>query len=123
MDAKMSRYFSRRELECSRTGYCNMDPDFLARLDNLREMLGRPVRLSSAYRHHSHPAEASKPAPGWHAKGKAADILCSGEDAYEVVAKAIACGFRGIGIAQTGPHDKRFIHVDTRDTLRVIWSY
>lgn len=118
-----SRYFSPSELRCRHTGYCNMDPDFLVELDLLRSRFGGPLRLSSAYRHPTHPVEAKKPAPGLHAQGKAVDIAVAGTNAHMIVGLAIALGFTGIGVQQLGPVESRFIHIDRRDGPATIWSY
>ena len=45
-----SRHFSRRELQCKHTGYCDMDQGFLDKLDALREAFGAPLVLTSAFR-------------------------------------------------------------------------
>lgn len=116
------QFFTRAEMSCSWTGKCEMDPTFMLMLDSLRLAHGKPIRVSSAYRDPSHPSEAVKPAPGWHTKGKAADLLVSGEDAYKLLRLALSIGFTGIGVKQTGPAEKRFLHVDTRPTPAV-WSY
>jgi len=115
-----SRHFSRRELQCKHTGYCDMDQGFLDKLDALREAFGAPLVLTSAFRHSTHPVEAKKPVPGIHASGRAADISVTGEDAYRLVHLAMELGFGGIGVAQSAKG--RFIHVDTRPK-RTIWTY
>jgi hypothetical protein len=50
--------------------------------------------------------------------GIAADIqINSGSEGYVIVKWAMEMGFNGIGIA------KNFIHVDTRNTVQVMWTY
>ena len=59
-----------------------------------------------------------KNGPGRHAAGDASDIaVVSGSQRFIIVDNAIRLGFNGIGVV------KGFIHVDTRDTARVIWTY
>ena len=115
-----SRYFIRRELECKHTGRCEMDREFMEKLDALRYVMGMPLVLSSAYRDPSHPAEVAKPAPGYHSRGKAVDVLISGPNAHRLVGLAIMAGFGGIGVSQKD--GARFIHLDNRETP-AIWSY
>ena len=55
---------------------------------------------------------------GTHAQGIAADIrINNGNEAYQIIKNAQSMGFNGIGVAKT------FIHVDTRKTMPVIWTY
>ena len=102
--------FAHRELACSETGECEMDPAFMDRLQLLRNHYGHALRITSGYRSPAHSIEVAKPAPGTHAKGRAVDIACAGVDAYDILAEALVCGFTGIGVKQSGEH--RFLHLD-----------
>jgi hypothetical protein len=58
----------------------------------------------------------------------AVDVAVSGNLAYDLIRMAMLHGFTGIGVAQRGPHNKRFIHIDNiinSDTSPrpTIWSY
>lgn len=122
-----SIYFSRDELKCKHTGECEMDPDFMYKLDQLREFYGKPIYLSSAYRDISHPIEKAKAKPGSHTFGKAADIECARQEAHELLRVIMDMGvFTGIGVQQKG--SGRFIHIDTLTIDEgfprpTIWSY
>lgn len=120
-------HFSEDELRCSHTGECHMDPLFMERLEGLRIAFGMPMRLSSAYRHPTHPVEASKDKPGAHSTGCAVDVLVHGREAHRLLKLAMQHGFTGIGIKQKGVHEARFIHLDTLsadDAFRpTVWSY
>ena len=120
-------HFSRHELRCRcGCGRCGMDQAFLVRLEQLRWAFGKPMRLSSAYRCPDHNERISKTGrTGPHTTGRAVDVLVSGEDAYRLVRLALEHGFTGIGIAQRGPHERRFIHLDDLDgpTRPWVWSY
>lgn len=112
------QYFDISEFDCSETGENEMDPDFLDRLDKLRHNCGFPFVITSGYRAATHPEEINKPKPGMHNKGIAADIkVNNGAEKYTLLMYALAMGFTGIGIANT------FIHVDTRTTVPVVWTY
>ena len=95
-----------------------MEQDFLDKLDALREHCGFPFVITSGYRSPSHPIEALKEIPGTHAQGIAADIkMTNSAHRYSLIKAALEHGFTGIGVAGT------FIHVDTRGTVPVIWTY
>lgn len=112
------KYFNLDEFRCSHTGYVEMDEGFLERLDHLRDICGFSFAITSGYRHSTHPIEAKKEKPGTHAQGIAADIMCTnGVQKRLIVEKAMMLNFGGIGVART------FIHVDTRESTPVIWSY
>lgn len=125
MDWVLYPNFSETELRCKHTRQCAMHPDFMARLQKLRTTFGKPMIISSGYRHPTHPVEARKASPGAHALGRAVDVAVEREDAYRLVAFALMHGFTGIGVKQKG--GGRFIHLDDvppgvlpRPT---IWSY
>jgi uncharacterized protein YcbK (DUF882 family) len=124
--------FSVHEMKCKETGICFVDESFMDKLQLLRSDLDRPLTITSGYRDVTHPIEAAKiksgKPGGAHITGKAVDIACDRELAYEVLARATKYGFTGIGIKQKG--DGRFLHLDTisdEDNFHVprptIWSY
>ena len=95
-----------------------MEKDFLSKLDALREYCGFPFVITSGYRSPDHPLEAIKEIPGTHAQGIAADIkITNAAHRYAIIREALSMGFTGIGVARD------FIHVDTRGTAPVIWTY
>ena len=112
------RYFRIEEFDCQETGENKMDPEFLEKLDELRHLCGFPFTITSGYRDPSHSIEAKKDNPGMHTRGIAADIyIGSGVDRYKLLMTAFSMGFTGIGVAKT------FIHVDTRNSQPVVWTY
>ena len=126
----MSQYFSDREVAC-KCGKCDgknhMDDIFMSRLDSLRAVYGAPIYLTSAYRCPAYNAEISSTgANGPHTTGMAVDIMVSGQHAHRIVKLAMAAGFTGIGVKQSGEYSSRFIHLDTLpmgNTRPRIWSY
>jgi len=100
-----------------------MDSKLLGMLDALRKEYGFPIVINSSYRSPDHPIEAAKEKPGEHAYGAAVDIRCvGGEATYLLVAAAIKCGFKRIGISRKS----NFVHVGigypgAPDTT--IWTY
>ena len=112
------KYFKLSEFDCKETGENFMNQDFLIMLDMLREECGFPFIITSGYRSVDHSIEKAKKTPGTHTKGIAADIFVrNGNEKYLIIKYAMKLGFTGVGVA------KNFIHVDTRNTTPVVWSY
>lgn len=116
--------FSEAEFRCKHTGKCEMQPDFMARLQQLRIQFGKPMIITSGYRDRSHPVEATKEAPGVHCTGRACDVAVQGADALRLINLALGLGFTGIGVQQKGAG--RYIHLDDATSgfpRPTIWSY
>ena len=121
-----SPYFTADEMKCSHTGLEMMDPDFMQQLTLLREAWDKPMVITSAYRHDTHPIEARKAKPGAHTTGRAVDIAVQGEDALNLLELILIHDFTGVGIQQKG--SGRFIHIDNLQGQEgwprpTIWSY
>ena len=112
------KYFTKEEFDCQHTGENRMEQEFLDKLDELRDRCGFSFVITSGYRSPSHPIEAKKDVPGTHAQGIAADIkITNAAQRYTIIREALSMGFCGVGVASN------FIHVDTRGTEPVIWTY
>ena len=112
------KYFKREEFNCTHTGNNEMDDTFLEKLDELREACGFPFVITSGYRDPSHPNEVNKENPGTPSEGIACDIrVKNGGERMNIVHQALKLDFGGIGVAKT------FVHVDTRETTPVMWTY
>ena len=113
------KFFAREEFDCQVSGTNNMEQEFLEKLDQLRASCGFPFVITSGYRHPTlHPIEKKKDVPGTHAQGIAADIkITNAADRLKLVTAAIGLGFTGIGVASD------FVHVDTRGSTPVMWTY
>lgn len=125
-----SRYFNYTTdpmLACPHCREQGMHPTFLERLDELREELAFPLRVTSGYRCPVHNAKVSSTGSnGPHTTGRAVDLGVTHWHAYRAVQVALALGFTGIGVKQHG--GGRFIHLDDlpADVGRprpTIWSY
>jgi uncharacterized protein YcbK (DUF882 family) len=115
-------YFTKAEFDCKHTGKNDMQPEFMAKLQLLREKYGKPMIITSGYRHWTHPVEARKGhTTGEHTRGTCADISCtSGADRYQIVQLALQLSFPRIGIA------KNFIHLGIGGAglpSPTIWDY
>jgi len=113
------KYFTLDEFACQETGENEIKPEFVERLDALRDACGFPFTITSGYRSPRHSIESKKPnGPGQHASGIAADIaVTGGHQRFIIVNNAVQLGFTGIGVA------KGFVHVDIRDTTPMAWCY
>lgn len=122
----MYKYFTEEELECKHCQSRGIDPEFMKKIDALREKMGFSFHVTSAYRCPDHPIEARKASPGAHASGRAIDIGVSHEKAYRLVQGALEAGFTGIGVNQK--NNSRFVHLDDLEDSEGrprphIWSY
>ena len=114
--------FSAIEFNCRHTGQNEMKHEFMKLLQAWRTEYGKPVRVTSGYRHWSHPVEARKGhTTGEHTRGTCADIACdNGADRFTMVRLALKHGFSRIGIA------KGFLHLGIGGQglpQNIIWDY
>ena len=89
------KYFKVEDFNCQETGENEMHPEFIKKLDHLREICGFPFIITSGYRSPNHSLERSKPnGGGSHTKGIAADIRASGgSERYQIQKHAYAFVF------------------------------
>jgi zinc D-Ala-D-Ala carboxypeptidase len=127
----ISKYFKTEEFKC-KCGICDstgneMNPIFISRLNDLREIVGFPLIVSSGYRCPKYNNKVSTTGEkGPHTTGKAVDFSVNGENAYHVLRTALEIGFSGVGIKQNGI--SRFIHLDILTEREGyprprVWSY
>ena len=105
-----------------------MDEGFMFRLVLLRESLGFPLMITSAYRSPEHNAKVGGKSRSAHLRGRAVDIAISGDKAHRLVRMALLLGFTGIGIRQRGDYRYRCVHIDDIEKAPgiprpSIWSY
>ena len=112
---RLARNFTVEELACPHCGVCEMDPDFVARLQHMRDIVGRPIIINSAYRCAFHEWSVGGTG-GNHPWGRAADLhaptRAEKRELYEAAQRA---GMLGFGKYQT------FLHVDTTSARE--WFY
>lgn len=125
------QFFRPAEFAC-KCGRCKSDGtemslDVVNKLDQLRERMKIPLRVTSGYRCPDYNAQVSTTGRnGPHTTGRAADIAVAGPDAFRLVRHCTLGGwFTGIGVHQRGDHAKRFIHLDDLDGdgRPWIWTY
>lgn len=103
--------FTPKEIACKGTGLILIDPYSMDCLQMLRNRLGVPIIINSAYRSESHNKAVGGAPNSQHRLGKAFDIRLTDSvkrDGLKLWARQ--CGFKGIG-----DYDN-FCHIDTRDT-------
>ena len=125
---QLTKNFSRAELACKHCGELHMPVADIDRLQRLRDRVGHVLIVSSGYRCPTYNNVVSKTGrDGPHTKG-AVDIAIHGPEAFHLLVAALALGYTGIGVNQTGPLEKRFIHLDAIDDTAelprpALWSY
>ncbi len=100
--------FSPAEIACRGSGAILIDAAALDRLQALRDVLGKPLIVRSAYRSPAHNRAVGGAARSQHLLGVAFDISMANHDpdAFEIAARA--AGFTGFGFYPRSG----FIHVD-----------
>ena len=106
---QISKNFKLKEFQCKDgSQLVKVDSQLLNRLQRLRDLVGKPIIITSGYRTISHNKKVGGSKNSLHLQGKAADIKVNGIDPGQLSKQAEKVGFNGIGIYKT------FIHVDTR---------
>lgn len=113
-------YFKMSELECPcGCGLFNMEPSFIALLNETRAKYGKAMRITSGCRCENHNNKIGGKPESWHLSGLAVDVAVNEPSARaKLIGAAFDLGWRGIGVAHT------FVHLDmgTRPT-RLVWLY
>jgi hypothetical protein len=94
-----------------------MEPEFLEKLDEARDIAGIPFVISSGKRCPKHNKEVGSTSTN-HTLGVASDIRCTnGPARFKIIKALIEVGFSRIGVAKT------FIHCDANMLPSSIWFY
>jgi len=102
------RNFSPAEIACRGTGKLRINATALDKLQALRDLLGKPLILRSAYRSPEHNRAVGGATRSKHMEGAAFDIAMANHDPVAFEAAARAVGFLGLGFYPRSG----FIHVD-----------
>jgi len=119
--------FTPSEFACTHCGENKIKYGLIDTLQDIRDEVGSPLRISSGYRCPHHPIEARKATPGEHSEGTCADVAVSHETAWHVLKAAMAHPrVTGVGVNQRGTG--RFIHIGigegkTGRPRPRVWSY
>ena len=114
-DLNLSTNFKVKEFAC-RDGSDKIlvDIDLVAKLQDLRDYLGKPVTITSGYRTESYNDSCGGAKSSYHLKGQAVDIYCDGVKPIVIALWAEFNGLGGVGIYLN--RDREFVHIDTRQT-------
>lgn len=105
----MSKNFVLKEFQCNDGSFqVVVKCDLLDKLQQLRDMAGRPVIITSGYRNAAYNLKVGGSPTSRHLRGEAADIQVPGLSPDQVAELAEEVGFGGIGVYST------FTHVDVR---------
>lgn len=104
-----------------------MNEEFLEKLDLLREHCGFPFKINSGFRTPEQNKRDGGAEQSAHLLGRAADIACTGQQAYTILKLAPQYGFFGIGVCLKGRY---FVHLDDIGmgeldgiTRPMVWTY
>lgn len=100
--------FSPAEIACRGSGQLKLVPEALDRLQALRDRLGKPLILRSAYRSPEHNRAVGGAKASKHMAGTAFDIAMSNHDPSAFEAAAREVGFLGFGFYPRSG----FMHID-----------
>ncbi len=114
------KHFKPEEFECKHCGKVIIDSQLIDILEKLREYLGKPVIITSAYRCIEWNRQIGGVKGSAHIRGYAVDVkVLSSRTRYRIVNFLLSQGISRIGIAQN------FIHfdIDPEKPKNVIWHY
>ena len=101
--------FSPREMASKREGELMIDEGAMDKLQALRNKLGRPILVTSAYRSKAHNSAVGGAQESLHLSGRAFDIRMDNHDPKEFEVAARSVGFTGFGYYPK----QGFMHIDT----------
>jgi zinc D-Ala-D-Ala carboxypeptidase len=99
------RHFELSEFACPCCGQNDISRPFVGLLDQARELVGVPFRVSSGYRCQAHNRQAGGRPGSEHLVGLGADILAAdSETRFLIVSAALQVGIRRIGLHEHFVH-------------------
>ncbi|WP_256761391.1 D-Ala-D-Ala carboxypeptidase family metallohydrolase [Cohnella sp. WQ 127256] len=115
-DIDVSKNFKLYEFECHDGNHqVKLDPEVVILLQKLREKIGKPLKINSAYRTPEYNRKISGSPNSQHIEGKAVDISCpKGMTVDQLSRIAKGVGFKGIGKYPK----QNFVHMDVRDNAK-----
>lgn len=119
-DFQLTENFNLKEFECTHPDHNHVivDPELVEKLQKLRERLGLPIKVTSAFRCEERNNEVGGAENSQHLTGRAADISLNNQklDIIQIRNLARKIGFTGIGLYDS------FIHLDTRTGSPAMWD-
>lgn len=112
-DIRVSSHFNLREFQCRCCGAVKLSALALEMLEEMRELWGAPVVITSGYRCERHNRAVGGVPDSQHLSGTAADIYARPEDQEKLSVLAACAGFAEI--IRGG--EKNYIHVAIKKKL------
>ena len=113
-DMNLSANFKVREFGCKDgSDKVLIDVDLVAKLQDLRTYLNKPITITSGYRTDSYNKQCGGAENSYHLKGQAVDIYCNGVKPIVIALWAEFNGLGGIGVYLD--RSQEFVHIDTRE--------
>ena len=119
-DWKKVKYFKKYEFVCPCCKREEMSEELVFKLDLLRELVGKPLIVTSGFRCEKYNKKIGGAENSAHLRGWAVDIYCKSNILrFKILKYALLLGFQRIGIG------KDFIHLDIDLSLPhpQIWLY
>lgn len=114
---RVAEHFNLSEFACPCCNLVMLHPKLLVKLIGLRNILERPVYITSGYRCSRYNNQVGGVANSYHRIGLAADIKVKDMNLIELLGICENIDFNGIGLYEK----KNFLHLDVRPTRRVRW--
>ena len=114
---KVARDFNLSEFACPCCNRVMLHPRLLAKLVELRNILERPVYITSGYRCSGYNRKVGGVTNSYHCIGLAADVKVKDINLIELLEICENIDFAGIGFYEK----KNFLHLDVRPTKRTRW--
>lgn len=116
----LTENFSRKEFACRCD--CKRDDisiELVSKLQQVRDIVGKPLKITSGVRCVSHNASIGGSATSSHITSEAADIFCTDSGERDFLVGVLRSQFNRMGIA------KDFVHVDVSKNKPspVLWVY
>lgn len=114
----ISKNFTVEEMRCPCCKTCDMSHEFMIELQRIRDVLGRPFKINSAYRCEKHNKEIGGAATSRHLTGQAVDISIvgwSGQEIHDLIDEISSQLSSGLGLYRS------HLHYDIR-AKRAAWT-
>ena len=116
-DITISPHFNLSEFVCPCCNLVMLHPKLLVKLIELRNILEKPVYITSGYRCSRYNHQIGGIKNSYHCIGLAADIKVKDINLIELLEICENIDFAGIGFYEK----KNFLHLDVRPTKRTRW--
>jgi uncharacterized protein YcbK (DUF882 family) len=120
-DLRLTENFMLSEFVChDGNNEVMLAPELACRLQALRDILKRPVKVAAGYRSPAHNKAVGGSPNSRHMLGEAADIKVNGVTVKKIALEALRCGFKGIGVYRH--NGDNFVHCDVRTGVPSYWK-